>query len=115
MRDMLQELWDSTHDLHHRFFPDKPPSFEMKRRVLFEEFGEFTQAIDMEDEPEDWCNEAADLMVTIMGLLQGMYLDYDDLRNAIDEVIAKNNAKTLDTHKVRADGKIARVQSNGKS
>lgn len=115
MSDVLRDLWDSTANLHQRFFGENPPLFEARWRVFVEEVGEFlfecsrTQVhASLNAHLPEPSKEGADVLVTIMGLLQGMYEGYGDFEKAVQSTIEKNDAKTLDTHEVRADGKIAR-------
>lgn len=108
----LHALWDSTFDLHSRFFPDNPPDFEARWRVFNEEVSEFllecANANDLTDmEP---AQEAADVIVTLMGLLQGLGFDYNNLQDAIIATAEKNDSKTLKTHAVNKKGKIARIE-----
>lgn len=106
----LQQLWESTEALHERFFPDKPPSFEARYRVFCEEIAEFTLALTDtgDDEIPDVAGEAADILVTLFGLLQGYGLPYNELMDAIAVVKYKNDCKTLETHEVDKNGKITR-------
>lgn len=105
----LKAVWHFTQELHQRFFPDNPPSFRARYRVFLEEVAELT--LDLTDNGENEAFvalEAADVLVTLVGLLQGYGIEYEEFSAAIVSVINKNNAKTLLTHFVRSDGKIAR-------
>lgn len=112
--DIIQQLMTSTRALYSRFFPKEQPGFEARRRVLFEEFGEFVAALYEHDfgykDPAELANEAADLLVTMVGVLYYCDVTAPQFTAAIERVIAKNDAKTLDTHAVNAAGKIARKQ-----
>lgn len=109
MSDELKALWESTANLHKRFFPDSPPTFEARFRVFYEEIAELNLALmDISGNEPDVAKEAADVFVTTIGLLQWYGIPLDVLQDAIQFVAKKNDAKTLDTHEIRADGKIAR-------
>lgn len=110
MHDLLAELWQSTANLHKRFYGEDYPTFEAQYRVFFEELAEFTQTINEPYEIADMqaTHEAADVIVTLLGLLQGHEFLFVNLASAIESTIAKNDAKTIETHFVRPDGKIAR-------
>jgi hypothetical protein len=56
----------------------------------------------------DITQEAADVIVTVLGVLRVFEVTDDELAAALLAVAAKNDAKTHDTHFVRNDGKIAR-------
>lgn len=108
----LQTLWNSTFDLHSRFFPDTPPDFEARWRVFNEEVSEFllecANANDLTD--QEPAKEAADVLVTSIGLLQGLGFEYEDFEAAILATAKKNDSKTLTTHEVNSKGKIARKE-----
>ncbi len=108
----LFELWKSTADLHERFFPDDPPGFDARWRVFFEELSEFLAEVTMPSELSDGAelSEAADLLVTLIGLLQLRGATFVEFEAALNGVARKNNAKTHETHEVNASGKIARKQ-----
>lgn len=110
MSDLLSQLWESTSNLHKRFYGDDYPTFEAQYRVFFEELSEFTQAINESYEMADMqpIEEATDLLVTMIGLLQGHEFLFVNFMQAIENTIAKNDSKTLQSHEIRADGKIAR-------
>lgn len=113
MSSAFQDLWHSTKDLHQRFFPDNPPSFEARVRVFNEEVGEFLHAVYASKlaapNEKQVALEFADVLVTAMGLLQGLGIGYSEVIDALNTVASKNDAKTLDTHQVNARGKIERL------
>lgn len=107
--DDMHELWKSTAALHYRFFGENPPSFEVLWRVFMEEVGEFLFAfIDIEMSDMDAPQEGADVLVTLMGLLQYCDFSYQDFQQAVQATIRKNDSKTLDTHEVDKRGKISK-------
>ena len=119
MNSIIARLWQSTVNLHSRFFPVNPPSFQARYDVFVEESNEFKTAVSEEYEffpaserplvsSHNAVHELADTIVTGMGLLQCLGYAPDDLERAIEDVIRKNDAKTLDTHHVNEWGKIAR-------
>lgn len=104
---MLNRLWQSTIDLHKRFYPDTLPSLEARLRVFTEEYGEFLHAIYTKSTRE--CElECADLIVTAIGLLDARGSKPEYLDDAIAHVIDKNDNKTLETHTLGKNGKITR-------
>lgn len=110
--DSLQALWDSTANLYARF--GLVPIADVARRVFMEEVGEFMVAHVQAQNATNvgvsqaLVEEAADVLVTTLGMLMAYTQTPDALRDAIQRVIAKNDAKTLDTHEVNSAGKIAR-------
>lgn len=110
----FQQLWTSTETFFDRF--DKlPPKLREQSKVFNEELAEFKEATlahHFHDGSEvDMCNEAADLIVTICGVLMSQGQSYHKLVQAMQRVAMKNNAKTHETHVVDATtGKITRKQ-----
>lgn len=107
--DVLRALWDSTAALHERF--GTHGRIDAQMRVVFEEVYEFTASV-VSDEGMlslDTVDEATDVIVTLMSTLQSMGASFDHVAAAMQHVIAKNDAKTLDTHFVHPKtGKITR-------
>lgn len=109
VHDELRAVWISTQDLHKRFFSDKPPTFQARYRVFMEEVAEFTLDLTNTGENEPFVvHEAADVLVTLIGLLQGYGIEFGEFCEAIESVVDKNDAKTLETHFIRPDGKISK-------
>lgn len=110
--DILKALWKSTEELHRRFYGDKVITLDARHRVFMEEVGEFLLEVAkchiLDNSYGDCAKECADVIVTAMGLLMGLDIPYGDLKFAIELTMQKNDAKTLETHHVRPDGKIAR-------
>lgn len=111
-KDALECLWESTSRLHERFYPNGYPTFEAQHKVFVEEMGEFIFAISNNSSSEA-CAEAVDMLVTAIGLLQGFAVTLEQFQSYMKAIAVKNDAKTLETHEVRPDGKIAR-RGNGK-
>lgn len=114
--DTLQALFDSTAALYKRFDLDAesiPPA--KRRRIFMEEALELMEASTSDElsfgsnDEDVLADEAADVMVTVCGLLLAHMIDREYLSAAIERVIAKNDAKTLDTHAL-INGKITRKQ-----
>lgn len=115
MIDALDHLWQSTSDLYERFglSPSSTPP-KSRRKFFMEEVGELIEASALEEDlpghrQNGLCEEAADVIVTTLGLLQAHGVALHELEAAIQAVVDKNDAKTLDTHAL-VDGKITRKQ-----
>lgn len=106
--DSLKHLWDSSEAFYKRF-DSYPPSTTGMLRVLHEEAYEVIEAA-LTDDPGVLADEAADLIVTIMGTLMARGVPLAELEAAMERIAAKNDAKTHETHHVNDVGKIARRQ-----
>lgn len=118
----LKLLDASTAALYERFDLDAdstPP--EKRRKFLMEEVGELVVASALLEVPicfggeappvEDWdvANEAADVIVTVLGLCQSHGITLAEIEAACERVAAKNDAKTPETHAL-VNGKISRKE-----
>lgn len=107
----LAHLWQSTADLFLRFF-GRPPQTSAQLRVVHEEVYELTEAaLGSSDNiyRAEWiASEAADVIVTVLGVCQSCGVTYAELADAIERVATKNDGKTGVTHEVNSAGKIAR-------
>lgn len=104
---ILGILWESTEALYQRFgvTPDRDNTLAR----LLEEVGELAKA--QADEPGvHVAHEAADVLVTALGVCMSRGLRLTDVIGAVVAVAAKNDAKTHATHRLREDGKIARIE-----
>ena len=110
----LEQLWASTAALYERFGLDAittPPA--KRRRIFMEEATELVEAsvIEVEYQFEEYSHgvsrEAADVVVTVIGLLQAHGISLEQFTEAVSSVVEKNDAKTLDTHEL-VNGKITR-------
>lgn len=119
MTDTLQALYASTADLYARFGLDATTTPPNKRRKLFaEEADELKEASIVSDcmpywivdEPKaDIANEAADVFVTVVGLLLAHAVEREDFDAAIQRVIDKNDAKTAANGYAVIAGKIRKA------
>lgn len=97
----LERLWNSTADLYKRFNLDAPIK---DRQIKFdEEVKEFKQEIraiveHIGGSGDALVEEAVDVIVTTIGILQKFGVDIDDLMEKIELVALKNDAKTHETH-----------------
>jgi hypothetical protein len=118
MADTVEALWNSTDNFHRRFNVDT--TLLSCLRQVGEEFIEFVHAAEEssnlsgegEKEEELLLNlseEAADLLVTVIGVLQHAHATRDQFEFALKVVRLKNDGKTLDTHRVNSRGKIERI------
>lgn len=111
-RDALSHLWHSSADLYQRFGM-ATPNTSAQLRVVHEECYELTQAAHEYEFAKGMgdrvTEEAADVIVTVMGVLMSCGVTYHELASAINRVAAKNDAKTHETHYVsEVTGKITR-------
>lgn len=106
MSDVLRHLWESSAEFYQRF-NCYPPETHALLRVMNEEYFELIEAAFAGDN-HALADEAADLIVTIMGTLMSCGVSLDGLEAAIERVAAKNDAKTHETHFIDQNGKIAR-------
>lgn len=74
---------------------------------LREEVGELIEAAEDGVDRAHVAEEAADVMVTVIGVCEAAGVDPETLVEQVYAVIAKNDAKSHETH-VYADGKIRR-------
>lgn len=95
---MINLLWQSTSALHERFGNTEKSiaHFRARWRKVEEEHQEFQYAPDNANLVE----EAVDVLVTMMGVLQLEGVTLEELEGAVAKVIAKNGAKTQETHKL---------------
>jgi len=106
----LQDLIYSTLAFYERF--GLQPQLEPATKVFQEEVQEFIEAANEGHNPQHTAEEAADVMVTIIGLCQAAGVDMEQLIQQVYAVIEKNNAKTYATHQINAQGKIARKKKS---
>ena len=119
---MLKKTWHSTRALHQRFNISPPPRVA-SRNVFREETRELIEAAKVIDAIEGSANravddlieprielelEAADVIVTVLGLCMAYGGTYRGLKRALKAVQQKNDAKTHDSHEINRAGKIAR-------
>lgn len=118
MTDALKQLWESTAAFQQRFGLDKKFSLPAQMRCVHEEISELAadaygywyteDGLDAENFVIDATQEAADVIVTVLGVLMGMGVEYSDVADAIEHIAAKNDAKTHETHAIDANGKVSR-------
>lgn len=103
--DPLRDLIRSTLAFYDRF--GWQPLTADAIRVFEEEVREVTEAAQDGTDKRHIAEEAADVIVTLVGVCQASGVDPELLVEQLYAVIAKNDAKTHDTH-VYTDGKIRR-------
>lgn len=103
--DPLRDLAQSTYDFFNRF--DVTPQPQSAAKNVMEEVNELLEAVASGDEHSHVAEEAADAMVTIIGVCASVGVGIEELVKQIYQVIEKNDAKTIETH-VHRDGKIRR-------
>lgn len=108
--DPLRDLVRSTLALYERFGVE--PQLDAATRVFEEEVAEFIEAARAGDNRQHTAEEAADVLVTVIGLCKAAGVPPEMLIEQIHAVIEKNDAKTHATHEINADGKIARKSRN---
>ena len=108
MNNLLAEIWRSTAELYERFrlLPDR----DNTRKVFIEEATELltAQAQNTPYGAHGITTETADVIVTALGICMAAGLTLQDVTDAIQTVITKNDAKTHETHYVNEAGKITR-------
>ncbi|MBL8116704.1 MAG: hypothetical protein J0L63_00540 [Anaerolineae bacterium] len=103
--DPLRDLIRSTLDFYARF--DWQPELTGAAKVFQEEVAELLEAAHEGSNKDHIAEEAADVMVTVIGVCQAAGVDPQLLIDQLYAVVAKNNAKTHETH-IYLDGKIRR-------
>jgi NTP pyrophosphatase (non-canonical NTP hydrolase) len=103
--DPLRGLAKSTQAFYERFNVIPDPEDVIK--VFEEEVRELIEAVRLRHDALHIGEEAADVMVTVLGVCYAAGLNIEDLIVQIEAVIRKNDAKTQDTH-AQIDGKIRR-------
>ncbi|NDJ87146.1 MAG: hypothetical protein GYB66_14805 [Chloroflexi bacterium] len=106
MADTLRDLIQSTQALYERF--GQTPQHSIVKRVFEEEVAELIEATEEGLDHQHIAEEAADVFVTAIGMCLAAGLDTELLIRQAHAVIAKNNAKTHETHAINEYGKIAR-------
>lgn len=105
----LRRLWKSTEALYQRFNYDAP--VEARITKFKEESREFLSEVRAFDCGSGagvaLMEEGADVLVTLIGLLQKRGVNLEFFLEQCEHVINKNDAKTPETHEVR-DGLITR-------
>lgn len=107
-RDPLRDLIRATLEFYARF--DVQPQVPDATRNFEEEVRELIEAAQVGLDKDHIAEEAADVFVTTIGLCEAAGVDAERLIAQIYRVIAKNDAKTHQTHVV-SDGKIRRRQA----
>ncbi len=112
--DALKRLWDSTADFQKRFRLDERFNLDAQMRCVMEEMSEFQSAAYcnsyMKIGKADMAKEASDVIVTVLGVLMGAGVTYEVLEKYMTDTALKNDAKTLETHAINENGKVARKE-----
>jgi NTP pyrophosphatase (non-canonical NTP hydrolase) len=103
--DALRDLAQSTADFYARF--GVTPQLEDTIKNFQEEVRELIEAARDGGDKAHIAEESADVFVTAIGVCYASGLDVERLIEQVYAVIAKNDAKTHETH-VHLDGKIRR-------
>lgn len=98
--DHFERLWISTRNLHQRF--GIVPEIERQVPLVVEEMNEAIAAARFEDDLA-LTQEIVDSVVVLMGLAMARGVALDDLHDAMNAVIRKNDAKTHLTHAIDAN------------
>ena len=106
--DSLRDLAQSTLDFYERF--GVQPQLENTVQNFQEEVREVIEAARDGHDRDHIAEEAADVFVTAMGICFASGVDVDRLVEQVYAVVAKNDAKTHETH-VFHEGKIRRRSS----
>lgn len=103
--DPLRDLARSTYAFYSRF--NVTPQPQSGSQNFLEEVNELLEAVVSEQDREHIAEEAADVIVTTIGICASVGVGIEELVKQIYKVIDKNDAKTLETH-INLDGKIRR-------
>lgn len=103
--DALRDLAQSTADFYARF--GVTPQVTDAVKNFEEEVRELIEAARAGTDPDHTAEEAADVIVTALGVCYASGISIDQIVKQVYAVVAKNDAKTHDTH-VHLDGKIRR-------
>lgn len=103
--DALRDLAQSTADFYARF--GVQPKLDDTIQNFQEEVRELIEAARDDGDLDHIAEESADVLVTAIGVCFARGVDVDKLVEQVYAVIAKNDAKTHETH-VYHDGKIRR-------
>lgn len=103
--DALRDLAQSTADFYARF--DVTPQVNDAVKNFEEEVRELIEAAHAGTDPDHTAEEAADVIVTAIGVCYASGISIDQIVKQVYAVVAKNDAKTHETH-VHLDGKIRR-------
>ena len=106
--ERVADLARCVEAFHERFGLTGPSTQEellSRIPIQEEEVRELHQAL-LHQGPPQIASEATDVLFVAIGTL--LRLDPSLVRAAIDEVIGKNDAKTMRTHHINAAGKIVR-------
>lgn len=106
MSDTLAELIRSTVDLYERF--GQQFKLDVQLPIFQEEVRELIEAAQEQSSTDHIAEEAGDVFVTAIGLALAAGANPEQLIRQSQAVIAKNDAKTHQSHYVNAQGKIAR-------
>jgi NTP pyrophosphatase (non-canonical NTP hydrolase) len=104
--DTLRALFESTLNFYNRF--EVIPELATSIHVFEEEVRELIEAAQAGTDKNHIAEEAADVMVTALGICIASGVDMEQLLAQTRAVIAKNDAKTHETHAINEYGKIAR-------
>jgi NTP pyrophosphatase (non-canonical NTP hydrolase) len=105
LNDSLRDLAQSTLNFYARF--GVQPQLSETIQNFREEVDELIEAAQAGTDRDHIAEEAADVFVTAIGVCAASGVDVEKLIDQLYKVIAKNNAKTHETH-VYTDGKIRR-------
>lgn len=106
--DALRDLAQSTADFYARF--GVHPKVEDAIKNFEEEVRELIEAARSAADNDHTAEEAADVLVTAIGVCFASGISIDQIVRQVYAVVAKNDAKTHETH-VHFDGKIRRRSS----
>ena len=98
-------LADSTEALHQRF--ETTQGVYQSWQIVSEELNEVWRAY-LDDKQDAIKHELLDVLVTWFGMVRACGFTVADVMALAEEVAAKNDAKTHDTHTVIGGGKITR-------
>jgi NTP pyrophosphatase (non-canonical NTP hydrolase) len=105
--DTLEALIRSTINLYARFGVERP-GLPVMQPIFEEEVQELIEAAQVGEDKAHIAEEAADVIVTAIGMCLARDVSLAQILEQARAVVAKNDAKTYETHAVNGAGKIAR-------
>lgn len=112
MKYPFSDIMTSVVSLHERFYGG-PPTILAACRKFHEEVDEFDNEarLDLLNNKQAVCDEAADVLITVFGILYARGIDLPEFEPRLLAKLAKNDLKTPKTHGIHpVTGTIERIE-----